>query len=92
MRLAVPALRKGENDSGVIERFVHARSEGNADPQILAMKAGSVAFMHGDLIHFSHPNRTRARFRHSLLANYIRVGTAFASGKLTGRVPFDIYT
>jgi hypothetical protein len=48
--------------------------------------------MHGDLIHFSHPNRTRARFRHSLLANYIRVGTAFASGKLTGRVPFDIYT
>ena len=91
MRLAAPALQKGENDSGVIERFVYAQSNARTEPLTLAMKAGSVAFMHGDLIHYSHPNRTRARFRHSLLANYVRVGTVFASGKLTGRVPFDIY-
>lgn len=40
---------------------------------------------------WSDPYRRAGRFRHSLLANYIRVGTQFASGKLTGRVPFDIY-
>jgi len=91
LRLAVPSLQKSENDSGVIERFVHARSDGGAAPSTLSMKAGAVAFMHGDLIHFSHPNRTASRFRRSLLANYIRVGTVFAAGKLTGRVPFDIY-
>jgi phytanoyl-CoA hydroxylase len=91
LRRVVPSLRKGDDDSSVIERFVHAQLDGNATPQTLSMKAGSVAFMHGDLIHYSHPNRTTGRFRHSLLANYIRVGTEFASGKLTGRVPFDIY-
>lgn len=91
LRKVVPSMRKDENDSGVIERFVHARSDGSVAPLTLAMKAGSVGFMHGDLIHFSYPNRTSSRFRHSLLTNYIRVGTVFAAGKLTGRVPFDIY-
>lgn len=91
LRKVVPSLQKGADDSSVIERFVHAKSDASAKPKTLAMKAGSVAFMHGDLIHYSHPNRTAGRFRHSLLANYIRVGTTFAAGKLTGRVPFDIY-
>jgi len=91
LRRIVPSLQKAPDDSSVIERFVHAKSDGNAEPKTLSMKAGAVAFMHGDLIHYSHPNRTTGRFRHSLLANYIRVGTTFASGKLTGRVPFDIY-
>jgi ectoine hydroxylase-related dioxygenase (phytanoyl-CoA dioxygenase family) len=89
LRMVAPSLT-GENDSGVIERFVHAKA-GQAAAETLEMKAGSVAFMHGDLIHFSHPNRSKARFRRSLLANYVRVGTTFASGKLTGRVPFDVY-
>jgi ectoine hydroxylase-related dioxygenase (phytanoyl-CoA dioxygenase family) len=91
LRRLVPSLQKGPDDSSVIERFVHAKSDANIEPRTLAMKAGSVAFMHGDLIHYSHPNRTAGRFRHSLLANYIRVGTTYAAGKLSGRVPFDIY-
>lgn len=91
LRKVVPSLQRSDDDSSVIERFVHAKSDGSAKPRTLSMKAGAVAFMHGDLIHYSHPNRTAARFRRSLLANYIRVGTEFAAGKLTGRVPFDIY-
>ena len=91
LRRFVPSMQKEPDDSSVIERFVHAKADGAAAPRALSMKAGAVAFMHGDLIHYSYPNRTAGRFRHSLLANYIRVGTVFASGKLTGRVPFDIY-
>jgi ectoine hydroxylase-related dioxygenase (phytanoyl-CoA dioxygenase family) len=91
LRLALPSLQKSENDSGVIERFVYAKAKGDVAPQTLEMKAGAVAFMHGDLIHYSHPNRTQARFRRSLLSNYVRVGTHFSAGKLTGRVPFALY-
>jgi phytanoyl-CoA hydroxylase len=81
--------REEEDDSSVIERFVHAPA-GNLKPRTLAMKAGSVAFIHGDLIHWSYPNTT-GRFRRSLLANYIRTGTKFAAGKLSGRAAFDVY-
>jgi hypothetical protein len=35
--------------------------------------------------------RTACRFRLRRWPNYIRTGTSFASGKPTGRVPFDIY-
>ena len=91
LRLALPSLQKSENDSGVIERFVYAQGKGDIAPQTLEMKAGAVAFMHGDLIHYSHPNRTQTRFRRSLLSNYVRVGTHFSAGKLTGRVPFELY-
>ena len=75
----------------MIERFVYAKDKGGVAPLTLEMKAGAVAFMRGDLIHYSHPNRSRTRFRRSLLSNYGRVGTHFSAGKLTGRVPFDLY-
>jgi ectoine hydroxylase-related dioxygenase (phytanoyl-CoA dioxygenase family) len=91
LRMTAPSLQKGHNDSGVIERFVHAQVGKSVASTTLSMKAGAVAFMHGDLIHYSHPNRTTSQFRRSLLANYIRVGTDFAAGKLTGREPFDVY-
>jgi len=92
LRLAMPSLQKGANDSGVIERFVYAKNESRVPSLTLSLKAGAVIFMHGDLIHYSHPNRTERRFRRSLLANYIRVGTVFNAGKLSGRVPFDLYS
>jgi len=83
---------KGQpNDSGVIERYVYAEAPEDIKPASVTMKAGSVVFMHGDLVHYSHPNKTTGRFRRSLLTNYVRMGTAFASGRLTGRIPFDVY-
>jgi ectoine hydroxylase-related dioxygenase (phytanoyl-CoA dioxygenase family) len=91
LRLALPSLQKTENDSGVIERFVYAKIKRGVTPLTLEMKAGAVAFMHGDLIHYSHPNHTQTRFRRSLLSNYVRVGTHFSAGKLTGRTPFELY-
>ena len=47
--------------------------------------------MTGDAIHFSYPNVTSDRSRHSLLTNFVKVGTAFSAGRLTGRTPFDVY-
>lgn len=91
IRLTAPKLVGQDNDSGVIERFVYAQAPEREKPVAVAMKAGSAVFMHGDAIHFSYPNRTADRTRQSLLANYVRVGTAFSAGRLTGRVPFDIY-
>ncbi|HTR85437.1 MAG TPA: phytanoyl-CoA dioxygenase family protein [Reyranella sp.] len=79
------------NDSGVIERYVYAEAPAGLEPMNVVMKAGSVAFMHGDLVHYSYPNRTESRFRRSFLTNYVRTGTSFASGRLTGRIPFDVY-
>ena len=92
VRLTSSKLVGEENDSGVIERFVYAQAPKEAKAVALTMKSGSVLFMHGDTIHFSYPNRTTERLRRSLLTNYVRVGTTYAAGRLTGRVPFDIYT
>jgi len=92
LRLASPKTRGLPNDSGVIERYVYAEIPKDIQPASVVMKAGSVAFMHGDLIHLSYPNRTPDRFRRSLLTNFVREGTQFTAGKLTGRLPFDVYS
>jgi ectoine hydroxylase-related dioxygenase (phytanoyl-CoA dioxygenase family) len=91
LRLASPKFRAGDDDSSVIERFVYAEAPRNIEPVPVALKAGSVVFMHGDAIHLSYPNQTKDRSRKSLLTNYVKVGTQFSAGKLTGRVPFDVY-
>lgn len=91
LRLALPHLRRQAADSGVIERFVHASTAGGSGRVVPALEAGSVLFMHGNLVHDSGPNRTQARFRRSLLTNYVRKGTVFSSGLLSGRTPFDVY-
>jgi ectoine hydroxylase-related dioxygenase (phytanoyl-CoA dioxygenase family) len=91
LRLASPAARGQPNDSGVIERYVYAEIPKDIQPLSVVLEAGSVAFMHGDLIHLSYPNRTADRFRRSLLTNFVREGTKFNAGKLTGRIPFDVY-
>ncbi|MSR15997.1 MAG: hypothetical protein EXR86_15905 [Gammaproteobacteria bacterium] len=91
VRLASPRLRAEANDSGVMERFVYALPPTGLNLVGLSMEPGSVVFMHGDLIHSSFPNRTTDRARRSLLANYVRVGTSYASGRLTGRTRFELY-
>lgn len=91
LRLASPKLRSGDDDSSVIERFVYAEAPEDIKPVPVALKAGSVAFMHGDLIHLSYPNQTANRSRQSLLTNFVKVGTRFSAGRLSSRVPFDVY-
>jgi phytanoyl-CoA hydroxylase len=90
VRQFIPAIRSQPNDSGVMERFVSALPpEGKAFTP--SLEAGSVLFMHGDLIHFSSPNLTKDRARFSLLTNYVKEGTTYSSGRLTGRTPFNVY-
>ena len=43
----------------MIERFVYAEAPSNIEQVPVALKAGSVVFMHGDAIHLSYPNQTR---------------------------------
>jgi ectoine hydroxylase-related dioxygenase (phytanoyl-CoA dioxygenase family) len=91
LRLASPRFRNGDDDSSVIERFVYAEAPDDIKPVPVALKGGSVVFMHGDAIHLSYPNQTKDRSRQSLLTNFVKVGTQFSAGKLSGRVPFDVY-
>jgi ectoine hydroxylase-related dioxygenase (phytanoyl-CoA dioxygenase family) len=91
LRLASPRFRTGDDDSSVIERFVYAQAPTDIQPVPVVLKAGSLVMMHGDAIHLSYPNQTRDRSRKSLLTNFVKVGTQFSAGKLTGRVPFDVY-
>jgi ectoine hydroxylase-related dioxygenase (phytanoyl-CoA dioxygenase family) len=91
LRLASPKFRSGDDDSSVIERFVYAKTSSDIQPVPIVVTAGSLVLMHGDAIHLSYPNLTADRSRKSLLTNFVKVGTQFSSGKLSGRVPFDVY-
>jgi ectoine hydroxylase-related dioxygenase (phytanoyl-CoA dioxygenase family) len=91
LRLASPKFRTGDDDSSVIERYVYAEAPSDIQPVAVALKAGSLVLMHGDAIHLSYPNQTKDRSRKSLLTNFVKVGTQFSAGKLSGRVPFDVY-
>lgn len=83
----IPSIRRQPNDFCVTERFVSALlPEGQAFTP--SLEAGSVLFMHGDLIHFSSPNLTKDRTRFSLLTNYVKEGTTYSSGRLTRRTSF----
>jgi chlorinating enzyme len=91
LRLASSKFRTGDDDSSVIERFIYAQAPSDIKPVPVALKAGSLVLMHGDAIHLSYPNSTSNRSRKSLLTNFVKVGTQFSAGKLTGRTPFDVY-
>ena len=43
----------------------------NRRPEPIAMGAGDVLFFNGQLVHGSFPNRTKSRFRRSLIGHYI---------------------
>jgi ectoine hydroxylase-related dioxygenase (phytanoyl-CoA dioxygenase family) len=91
LRIVFPRGSGEPNDSGVVERYAYAETPPDVSAVALTMAPGSVAIMHGDLVHFSYPNQTSDRFRCSLVANYIRIGTRFVAGPLTRRTPFDVY-
>lgn len=54
-------------------------------PVDIVATRGSVVFLHGHLIHGSHPNRSDGR-RYVLLNTYIRAGSAFRAGRTAGRL------
>lgn len=90
LRLASRSARRKPSDTGVMERFAYAVTSPGTQPRCYPMREGSVMFMHGDLIHSSLPNQS-SRFRRSLVTNYVRQGTQYSAGALSGRVAFDIY-
>jgi len=91
MRQKSPQLRDQPNDSGVIERFVVAKVPEGAQPIDAELKAGSVLFIHGNVIHLSNPNTSLNRSRRSLVANYLRAGTTFRAGRLASRTLFNVH-
>ncbi len=58
-------------------------------PENVIVKRGSVVFLHGHLIHGSHPNRTAGR-RYVLLNTYLRAGAAFRPGQTAKREEFPL--
>jgi len=59
-------------------------------PMTLEVPRGAVVFLHGHLLHASHPNRA-ARPRRALLATYVRQGAPFRRGRTAQRMPIDLY-
>lgn len=51
---------------------------------------GGVVFLHGHLLHGSHPNRS-SRTRRALLATYVRRGSHFRAGQSARRTEIDVY-
>lgn len=54
-------------------------------PVDLPLKRGSVVFLHGCVIHGSHPNTSVSRSRPMLLIPYITAGKSFIPGKVAQR-------
>lgn len=56
----------------------------------VAVPRGAVVFLHGHLLHASHPNGTRGP-RRALLATYVRRGAHFRRGRTARRREIDLY-
>tara|TARA_Y100001968_G_scaffold329062_1_gene377577 strand:- start:1595 stop:2416 length:822 start_codon:yes stop_codon:yes gene_type:complete len=80
-----------DKTSGVVEQFANSIVPKKYKPFTLNIKAGSIAFMHGNLVHSSGINTSKYRFRRNLLLNYIRQGSSFNSGIISRRKKLDIY-
>jgi hypothetical protein len=57
----------------------------------LVVPRGAVVFMHGHLVHGSHNNRSRDRFRRSFVMTYLRRGAPFRAGRDGKRTETDCY-
>lgn len=80
-----------EQPSGVVEQLANTVVPDKYKPITLEAKAGSLVFMHGDLIHSSGKNLTKNQFRRNLLFNYILQGSKYKAGLLSKRVPLSVY-
>lgn len=59
-------------------------------PRTVVVPRGGVVFLHGHLLHASHPNRA-GRTRRALLATYVRRGSPFRAGLSARRTEIDVY-
>lgn len=58
-------------------------------PRTVGVPCGGVVFLHGHLLHASHPNRS-TRTRRALLMTYLRRGAPFRRGESARRIPIDV--
>ena len=77
--------------SNVIEQFTRINIPKGYKAFTINAKAGSITFMHGNLIHSSGENVSETSFRRNLLFNYIRNGTNFKPGIFAKRKAKNIY-
>jgi phytanoyl-CoA hydroxylase len=59
-------------------------------PATLEVPRGAVVFLHGHLLHGSHPNHADGP-RRALLATYVRRGSPFRPGQTAQRSEIDVY-
>ena len=78
-------------ESGVVEQFANSIVPKKYKPISLNLKAGGIAFMHGNLVHSSGKNLSKNRFRRNLLLNYICKESAFKAGFISKRKKLNIY-
>lgn len=67
----LPMLCPTPSDSNVSFTSEHVEIPPGKSVVPVLMKAGDVLFFNGSLIHGSHPNRTKDRFRRSFICHYI---------------------
>lgn len=82
----VPKERRGKGqdpNSGRVEVVFPKNS--TYTPTDVITKPGDAVFIHANLVHGSHDNKTTDRFRNSLLCTYIKSGTPFRTGNYAKR-------
>ncbi len=67
----------------------HVEPPPGLKPVLTKLKAGDVLFFNGSLIHGSHPNTSRDRFRRSLICHYVPRGTTEMSHWYHAPLAFD---
>lgn len=67
----------------------HVEPPPGLEPQIIRLKAGDVLFFNGNVIHGSHPNTSRDRFRRSLICHYVPLSTQEMSHWYKDPLKFD---
>ena len=67
----------------------HVEPPPGTKPEIVRLKAGDVLFFNGNVIHGSHPNTSKDRFRRSFICHYVPESSAELSQWYTSPMYFD---
>lgn len=78
------------SDQDVNARRLQATMPSHYLPVDVIAAAGDVVFIHGFIVHESHPNRS-AEYRRVLLSTYVREGAPFRPGRNAKREAVDVY-
>lgn len=60
------------------------------DPVDAVVGLGGVVFLHSHVVHWSHDNSTKDRFRRALLMTYLTEGAPYRAGFIAKREPFGL--